>query len=127
MPHHSVSDYRGVELLGCRTIGVSDYRGVGLSNRPHRKMRIAKCDRFCVTISIHRLKSRDLFYIFDLTLQCLQYKVSMLKNSGDILFKTMAAQNIDLNIISGLSTINKADFNSMLNGYLTHGQIRAGV
>ena len=30
----------------------------------------------------------------------------------------MAAQNIDLNIISGLSTINEANHNSMLNGYL---------
>ena len=31
MPHHSVSDYRGVRLSGCQTIGVSDYRGVRLS------------------------------------------------------------------------------------------------
>ena len=35
----------------------------------------------------------------------------------------MAAQNTDLNIISGISTINEADlksiqFNKMLNGYL---------
>ena len=43
----------------------------------------------------------------------------MLTNSGGILFKNMAAQNIDLNFISGLSEINEADLNSMLNGYLT--------
>ena len=30
----------------------------------------------------------------------------------------MAAQNIAVNIISGPSTINEADLNSMLNGYL---------
>ena len=67
-------------------------------------------------IPIHRI-ARFLFYVFDLTLQCLQYKVSMLTNSGGILFKNMAAQNIDVNIISGLSTINEADLNSMLNEY----------
>ena len=27
---NGVSDYRGVGLIGCRTNGVSDYRGVGL-------------------------------------------------------------------------------------------------
>ena len=47
----------------------------------------------------------------------------MLTTSGGILFQNMAAQNmdaqnIDLNIISGLNTINEADLNSMLNGYL---------
>ena len=35
----------------------------------------------------------------------------------------MAGENVDLNIISGISTINKAElnsfqFNNMLNGYL---------
>ena len=43
----------------------------------------------------------------------------MLTNSGGILFKNMTAQNIDHNIISGLSTINETDLNTMLNGYLT--------
>ena len=42
----------------------------------------------------------------------------MLTNSGGILFQNMAAQNIDVNIISGFSTINEADLNSMLKGYL---------
>ena len=27
---YKMSDYRGVGLLGCRTIGMSDYWGVGL-------------------------------------------------------------------------------------------------
>ena len=32
----------------------------------------------------------------------------------------MAAQNIDVNVISGLSTTNEADLNSMLKGYLAY-------